>query len=147
MRNPVIISTWNFGIKANETAWNLLSNGKNSLDAVEQGVRVIEDDPTITSVGYGGLPDEEMKVTLDACIMDWRGNCGAVGCLENIKNPISVARKVMGRTRHVMLVGDGAYKFALAEGFDSMNLLTDQSRERWLKWKESQGGNWLPSTT
>lgn len=144
MSYPVIISTWNFGIKANEAAWTLLSNGGNSLDAVEQGVRVIEDDPTITSVGYGGLPDEDMKVTLDACIMDWRGNCGAVGCLENIKNPISVARKVMERTKHVMLVGDGAQKFALAEGFKPMDLLTDQSREKWLEWKEKRSDNWVP---
>ncbi len=144
MSSPVIISTWNFGIRANETAWKLLSNGGNSLDAVEQGVRVIEDDPTITSVGYGGLPDEDMKVTLDACIMDWRGNCGSVGCLENIKNPISVARKVMERTKHVMLVGDGAYKFALSQGFKPMDLLTDQSREKWLEWKEKRSDNWLP---
>ena len=142
--SPVIISTWNFGIKANEAAWKLLSNRGSSLDAVEQGVRVIEDDPTITSVGYGGLPDEDMKVTLDACIMDWRGNCGAVGCLENIKNPISVARKVMERTKHVMLAGDGAYKFALAQGFKPMDLLTDQSREKWLEWKEKNSDNWLP---
>jgi N4-(beta-N-acetylglucosaminyl)-L-asparaginase len=144
MTLPVVISTWNFGIKANDAAWKVLSNGGNSLDAVEQGVRVIEDDPTITSVGYGGLPDEEMKVTLDACIMDWRGNCGAVGCLENIKNPISVARKVMERTKHVMLVGDGAYKFAIAQGFQSENLLTEQSKEQWLKWKERHSDNWLP---
>lgn len=144
MSSPVIISTWNFGIRANEKAWGVLSNGGDSLDAVEQGVRVVEDDPTITSVGYGGLPDEDMKVTLDACIMDWRGNCGAVGCLENIKNPISVARKVMERTRHVMLVGDGAYKFALAEGFKPMDLLTDQSRQKWMEWKESHSSNLLP---
>jgi N4-(beta-N-acetylglucosaminyl)-L-asparaginase len=144
MSSPVIISTWNFGIRANEAAWKLLSKGGNSLDAVEEGVRVIEDDPAIMSVGYGGLPDEDMKVTLDACIMDWRGNCGAVGCLENIKNPISVARKVMERTKHVMLVGDGAYEFALAEGFKPTDLLTDQSREKWLEWKEKHSNNWLP---
>ena len=144
MSVPKIISTWNFGIKANEVAWKLLSNGRNSLDAVEQGVRLIEDDPSITRIGYGGLPDEDMKVTLDACIMDWRGNCGSVGCIEHIKNPISVARKVMERTKHVMLVGDGAYEFALAQGFKEMDLLTDQSREKWLEWKESHSDNWLP---
>ena len=146
MSSPVIISTWNFGIKANEAAWKALAGGSNSLDAVEQGIRVIENDPSISSVGYGGLPDEDMKVTLDACIMDWRGNCGAVGCLESIENPISVARKVMERTKHVMLVGDGAYKFALAHGFKPMDLLTDESRKAWLEWKENMSNkdNWVP---
>ncbi len=146
MASPVVISTWNYGMQANETAWKTLMGGANSLDAVEQGVRVIEDDPSIMSVGYGGLPDEETKVTLDASIMDWRGNCGGVGCLQNIKNPISVARKVMERTKHVLLVSEGAYSFALAHGFKPMDLLTDEARKRWLEWKEnlSDKDNWLP---
>ncbi len=146
MSFPVVISTWSFGLRANEVAWKLLKNGENSLDSIEQGVRVIEDDPSITSVGYGGLPDEEMRVTLDSCIMDWRGNCGAVGCIEKIKNPISVARKVMERTTHIMLVGKGAYDFAVTQGFKPMDLLTDEARNRWLEWKENKNrmDNWLP---
>jgi len=146
MSSPVILSTWNFGMKANEVAWNKLKDGGSSLDAVEQGIRVIEDDPSISSVGYGGLPDEDMIVALDASIMDWRGNAGAVGSIENIGNPISVARKVMERTKHVMLAGEGAYKFAIAQGFKRMDMLTDESRKKWLEWKESMSdkNNWMP---
>ena len=142
---PVVISTWNFGLRANETAWKMLSDGSNSLDAVEKSIWVVEDDPTITSIGYGGLPDETMKVTLDAAIMDWRMNCGSVGCIEKIKNPVSVARKVMERTNHVMLSGKGAYEFALAHGFKPVDLLTDESRETWLNWKENMSNqdNWV----
>ncbi|MGC8595228.1 MAG: N(4)-(beta-N-acetylglucosaminyl)-L-asparaginase [Candidatus Kryptoniota bacterium] len=141
--SPVIISTWNHGLEANEAAYRVLSSGGTSLDAVEKGANVVEDDPAVSSVGYGGLPDEQMDVTLDAAIMDWRGNAGAVGCLEKIKNPISVARKVMQNSRHVMLVGDGAYQFAIAHGFKPIDLLTDNAREQWLRWKESWGGNWI----
>jgi len=135
--SPVVITTWNFGLRANETAWKLLADGANPLDAVEQSIWVVENDPTITSIGYGGLPDETMKVTLDAAIMDWRMNCGSVGCIEKIRNPISVARKVMERTKHVMLSGKGAYEFALAHGFKPIDLLTDESRKIWLNWKEN----------
>lgn len=140
---PVIISTWSHGLEANEAAYKILSAGGTSLDAVEKGANVVEDDPAVSSVGYGGLPDEQMDVTLDAGIMDWRGNAGAVGCLEKIKNPISVARKVMENSRHVMLVGKGAYEFAVAHGFKPMDLLTDNARNQWLKWKESLGTNWV----
>ncbi len=142
---PVVISTWNFGIGANEVAWKLLNEGASPVDAVEQGIWVVENDPTITSIGYGGLPDETMKVTLDAAIMDWRMNCGSVGCIEKIKNPVSVARKVMERTNHVMLSGKGAYEFAVAHGFKPIDLLTDQSREIWLNWKENMSStdNWV----
>ncbi len=145
MASPVIISTWNFGTKANEVAWKALSAGSNSLDAVEQGIRMIEEDPNIMSVGYGGLPDELMDVTLDASIMDWRGNCGAVGALPKIVHAVSVARTVMERSKHVMLVGEGAYEFALAHGFKPTDLLTDKAREAWLKWKDNLGpdNNWL----
>ncbi|HEY9165421.1 MAG TPA: N(4)-(beta-N-acetylglucosaminyl)-L-asparaginase [Candidatus Kryptonia bacterium] len=146
MGSQVVLSTWNFGMQANETAWKTLSDGGSGLDAVEQGIMTIENDPSIMSVGYGGLPDEDMKVTLDASIMDWRGNCGAVGAIENIKNPIGVARKVMERTKHVMLAGEGAYKFALAQGFKHTDLLTDEARKKWLEWKESMSDkdNWVP---
>ena len=92
---PIVISTWKHGLKANEKAWSILKKSKSSLDAVEQGVMVSESDPECSSVGYGGLPDESGKVTLDACIMNHKGDCGSVSYIQDIKNPISVARKVM----------------------------------------------------
>jgi isoaspartyl peptidase/L-asparaginase-like protein (Ntn-hydrolase superfamily) len=146
---PVVISTWDRDRKPNLKAWEILENGGNSLDAVEQGVRVAEDDPENNSVGYGGLPDENGIVTLDACIMDWRGRAGAVAYLQNIKNPISVARLVMEKTKHVMLAGEGAKKFALAYGLKEENLLTEKSREAWIKWKESMSkdDNWTGNET
>ncbi|MGY0036253.1 isoaspartyl peptidase/L-asparaginase [Pedobacter sp. NJ-S-72] len=100
---PIVISTWDFGIAANHAAWDVLSSGGRSLDAVEKGVQVPEADPKNQSVGYGGLPDRDGKVTLDACIMDDLGNCGSVAALEHIMHPISVARLVMEKTPHVML--------------------------------------------
>lgn len=135
---PVVISTWNHGIPANEAAWKILSSGGRALDAVEAGVRVTESDPQSRSVGYGGRPDRDGNVTLDACIMDEKGDCGSVAFLKNIKNPVSVARMVMEKTPHVMLVGEGAKEFALANGFVAENLLTPESEAEWLKWKASQ---------
>ena len=132
---PMVISTWNHGLPANEAAWEILSSGGNSLDAVEQGVRVPEADPKSMSVGYGGLPDRDGYVTLDACIMDKEGNCGSVSFLQHIKHPISVARKVMEKTPHVMLSGDGALQFALEEGFKKEDLLTEEAKKAWEKWK------------
>jgi N4-(beta-N-acetylglucosaminyl)-L-asparaginase len=131
---PIVLSTWNFGAAANEEAWKILNAGGRALDAVEAGVRVPEADPTNTSVGYGGLPDRDGRVTLDACIMDEHGNCGSVACIEHIMHPISVARKVMEKTPHVMLVGDGALQFALASGFPKVNLLTPESEKAWKEW-------------
>ncbi|MFM7486457.1 MAG: isoaspartyl peptidase/L-asparaginase, partial [Cytophagales bacterium] len=109
---PIVISTWNFGLQANETAWAILSKGGRALDAVEAGARVPEGDPKETSVGLGGLPDRDGHVTLDACIMDEQGNIGSVAFLEGIVHPVSVARLVMEKTPHVMLVGEGAQQFA-----------------------------------
>ncbi len=134
---PIVISTWDFGIAANAEAWKVLSNGGKSLDAVELGVKVAEADEKNQSVGYGGLPDRDGKVTLDACIMDENGNIGAVLALEHIKHPISVARKVMEKTPHVMLAGNGALQFALMEGFKKENLLTPASEKAWKKWLET----------
>ena len=131
---PIVISTWEHGLKANEAAWKVLSSSGRALDAVEQGVRVSESDPNVSSVGYGGLPDRDGYVTLDACIMDERGNCGAVAFLEDIENSISVARLVMEKTPHVFLVGEGARKFALDNGFKKKYLLTDSSKAKWEKW-------------
>jgi N4-(beta-N-acetylglucosaminyl)-L-asparaginase len=131
---PIVISTWKHGLAANEEAWKVLVNNGRALDAVEKGVRVSESDPKVTSVGYGGLPDRDGHVTLDACIMDENGNCGSVAFLEHIMNPISVARLVMEKTPHIMLVGEGALEFALANGFNKEDLLTPEARTKWQEW-------------
>lgn len=137
--NPIVISTWDFGKAANTEAWKILSSGGRALDAVEAGVKVPEADESNQSVGYGGLPDRDGRVTLDACIMDEQYNCGSVMCLEHILHPISVARLVMEKTPHVVLVGDGALQFALANGFKKENLLTPASEKAWKEWlKTSQ---------
>ena len=135
---PVIISTWNHGIAANKAAWEKLESGGSALDAVEAGVRVTESDASNRSVGLGGLPDRDGNVTLDACIMNHESECGSVAYLQNIENPISVARKVMEDTPHVMMVGNGAFEFAIEKGFEKKNLLTPEAKEIWLKWKESE---------
>jgi N4-(beta-N-acetylglucosaminyl)-L-asparaginase len=134
VNKPIVISTWDFGVAANADAWKVLSKNGRALDAVEQGVWVPEADEKNQSVGYGGLPDRDGKVTLDACIMDENGNIGAVLALEHIKHPISVARKVMEKTPHVMLAGDGALQFALEQGFKKENLLTPASEKAWKEW-------------
>lgn len=131
---PIVVSTWDFGIPSNAEAWKILSTNGRALDAIEKGVQVPEGDPKETSVGWGGLPDREGNVTLDACIMDEHANCGAVVCLEHIVHPISVARKVMEGTPHVMLAGDGALQFALANGFKKEKLLTKESEAAWKEW-------------
>ena len=135
--NPVVVSTWDFGKTANAGAWNVLSKGGRALDAVEAGVMIPEADPTNQTIGYGGLPDRDGRVTLDACIMDEKYNCGSVMCLEHIIHPISVARLVMEKTPHIILVGDGALNFALANGFKKENLLTDKSKKDWEEWMKT----------
>ncbi|WP_069658310.1 N(4)-(beta-N-acetylglucosaminyl)-L-asparaginase [Arcticibacter eurypsychrophilus] len=132
--SPIVISTWNFGIEANAAAWNVLKNGGRALDAVEQGVWVPESDPQNHSIGLNGYPDRDGKVTLDACIMDEQGNCGSVAALEFIAHPISVARRVMEKTPHVMLVGEGALQFALEQGFEKVNKLNPESEKAWKEW-------------
>ena len=132
---PLVISTWNHGMEANEVAWEILSNNGRALDAVEQGVRLTEADEENLSVGIGGLPDRDGIVTLDASIMDETGNAGSVCFLQNIKHPISVARLVMEKTPHVMLAGEGALQFALENGFEEENLLTEKAENAWEKWK------------
>jgi len=132
---PVVISTWNFGVAANQAAWEILKNSGRALDAVEAGVRVPEGDLKNTTVGKGGYPDRDGHVTLDACIMDDKGNYGSVVFLQNIVNAISVARRVMEETPHVMLAGKGAEKFAVSQGFKKENLLTERSKKAWEEWK------------
>jgi N4-(beta-N-acetylglucosaminyl)-L-asparaginase len=145
-KRPVVVSTWVQGVAANDAAWGVLSGGGSALAAVEAGVRVPEGDPRITSVGYGGLPDEDCRVTLDACIMGPSGNAGSVAFVQGYKHPISIARKVMEETDHVMIVGAGAEEFARKHGFPREELLTEESRKRWLEWKAgmSEADDWLP---
>ena len=133
----VVVSTWDFGKTANLGAWEVLGKGGRALDAVEQGVRIPEADPTNQTIGYGGLPDRDGHVTLDACIMDEKYNCGSVMCLEHIMHPISVARLVMEKTPHIVLVAEGALEFALANGFEKINLLTPQSEKDWKEWMKT----------
>ena len=132
---PVVISTWQHGLDANQAAWKVLSNGGRALDAVEAGVRVSESDPGVSSVGVGGFPDASGVVTLDACIMDEKGDCGSVAYLQDIEHPISVARMVLEKTPHVMMVGEGAKRFALANGMKAKQLLTPKAKQAWEKWK------------
>jgi N4-(beta-N-acetylglucosaminyl)-L-asparaginase len=135
-QGPVFLSTWPHGKPANERAAEVFRGGGSLLDAVEKGINVPEDDPNVNSVGYGGLPNEDGVVELDAAIMC--GTChraGSVASLHSIKNPISVARKVLERTRHTTLAGEGAYQFALKMGFRPEQLLTPDSLKKWLEWK------------
>ncbi|MEP2056181.1 isoaspartyl peptidase/L-asparaginase family protein [Maribacter litoralis] len=133
---PIAICTWNFG-NATAKAWQVLEKGGNALDAVHQGVMVEENDLNNSTVGNGGRPDRDGNVTLDACIMDKDGNCGAVLAMQNIANPISVARKVMEETPHVMLAGKGAEQFAYEQGFKKTDLLTEESKKAWEEWKKT----------
>ena len=133
---PIALSTWNHGLAANTEAMKVMNGGGKAVDAVEKGVRVTESDPTNRSVGLGGLPDRDGNVTLDACIMDEKSRAGCVAFLQHIENPISVARKVMEDTPHVLLVGEGALRFALSNGFKKTDLLTEGARAEWVKWLE-----------
>jgi len=135
---PAVISTWEFGKAANSEAWKALEGGATAIDAVEKGVNQAELDPTNTSVGFGGLPDEDGEVTNDA-ILFWGPThaVGAVGGMKRIKRPISVARKVMEKTKHTLLVGDDATRFAVKMGFKEEDLLTDKARAIWEAWKKN----------
>jgi N4-(beta-N-acetylglucosaminyl)-L-asparaginase len=145
---PIVVSSSN-GLRATERAAALILGGARPIDAVVSGVNIVEDDPTDTSVGYGGLPNEEGIVELDASVMDGStGGAGAVAALRGIKNPSKVALLVMERTDHVLIVGEGAQRFAVAHGFRVENLLTDSSRSTWLAWRESlsHDDDWGPPT-
>lgn len=134
LRKPIVISTWDAGIAANKAAWEVLRKGGRALDAVEAGVMVTESSQNCC-VGLGANPDREGIVTLDACIMDEFANCGSVAALERIKHPINVARRVMEKTPHVMLVGQGAQQFALAEGFPlEESKLSDDAQKNYTEW-------------
>ncbi len=136
-KKPKALSTWVHGLEANEEALRVMGEGGSAVDGAEKGVMVVEADPNGSSVGIGGLPDRDGNVTLDACIMDHQGNAGSVCFLQNIKHPVAVARKVMDDTPHVMLAGEGAKRFALAQGFAEENLLTESSQKAWQEWLKS----------
>ncbi|HPJ53901.1 MAG TPA: isoaspartyl peptidase/L-asparaginase, partial [Flavobacteriales bacterium] len=129
-----VISTWQHGLQANEAAWNTLGNGGSILDAVELGVAAVESDLTNRSVGLGGRPDRDGHVTLDACIQDHAGRAGAVAFVEHFEHPISIARAVMERTPHVMLVGEGAERWALENGFTRKEVDLPEVRKAWQEW-------------
>ena len=137
-KKPTVIATWKHGYKANLKAYEILCNNGTALDAVEFGINVIELDPEVRTVGYGGYTDNRGHVTLDACIMDYLGNAGSVVYLEGIKKPISVARKVMEKSKHVMLAGNGAQSFALKNGFKKEDVLHPQSKEEWDSWVQNE---------
>ena len=131
---PLVIATWNVP-NATKKAMEVLKSDGSALDAVEQGCMIEEADIKNSSVGKGGLPDRDGNVTLDACIMDQNGNCGSVVYLQDITHAVSVARKVMEDTPHVMLAGEGAKQFAISSGFEPEDLLTESSKKAWKKWK------------
>jgi len=146
---PVVVASGN-GLPATARAMELIQGGADALDAVVAGVNLLEDDPNDNSVGYGGLPNEEGVVELDASVMHGpTGRGGAVAALQNIRYASRVAKLVLERTDHVLLVGAGALKFAKAHGFKEEELLTDASRAAWLRWKEtlSNQDDWLPPHT
>jgi N4-(beta-N-acetylglucosaminyl)-L-asparaginase len=136
VKTPVVVSTWDSGITANNAAWPILQQRGGALDAVEAAGRASEDEPSCC-VGLAAWPDRDGRVTLDSCIMDGNGDCGAVSFLERIKHPVSVARKVMETTPHVLLSGEGAQRFALANGFPlEEGKLSPDAEKEWKKWLE-----------
>ncbi|HSF22747.1 MAG TPA: isoaspartyl peptidase/L-asparaginase, partial [Blastocatellia bacterium] len=146
---PLVVSSAN-GLRANAKAMEMIRAGSDTLDAVVAGVNIVEDDPNDMSVGYGGLPNEEGEVELDASVMHGpTRRAGAVASIRHIKNPSKVAKLVLERTDHLLLVGEGALRFALAHGFKKEDLLTDESRAVWLKWKETMSDRdaWGPGLT
>ncbi len=143
--NPIVISTWYHGERANEAASNVLQKGGSALDAVVAGAAMSEEDPNVMDVGYGGLPGENGIVTLDAAVMGPGGRSGSVAGMERIVNAAAVAKKVMEETEHAMIVGEGAKRFALKKGFQEKNLLTEEARRRWLEWEKDpeKSSAWL----
>lgn len=141
-KGAIVLSTWDHGMPANAKAWSVLQGGGSVLDAVEQGVGVIESDLTNRSVGLGGMPDRDGHVTLDACIQDHNGRAGAVAFVQRFEHPVSIARAVMERTPHVMLVGAGAERWALENGFSPRDVEIPEVRKAWTEWLKK--GEYVP---
>jgi N4-(beta-N-acetylglucosaminyl)-L-asparaginase len=145
-KGPLLISSAN-GLHALGKGMDVLKSGGDTLDAVVAAVTIVEDDPNDDSVGYGGLPNEEGVVELDASVMHGpTRRAGSVASVQRIKNVARLAKTVMERTNHVMIVGEGARRFAVDQGFEEMNLLTEHSRKIWLAWKARTSFNWRPGT-
>jgi N4-(beta-N-acetylglucosaminyl)-L-asparaginase len=145
----VLLTTWEWGKNANQRAAEIFQGGGSLLDAVEKGINVVEDDPKVMTVGYGGVPNADGVVELDAAIMDGtRHRAGSICNLHMIKNPISVARQVIEKTSHTTMAGEGAFLFALKMGFEPQQLLTPASLEVWMKWKANPDHKtfWLKPT-
>src|SRR5262245_15707578 len=134
MPNPIILSTWSFGQRANRAGWPILEKGGASIDAVEAACKDAEADPENHTVGFSGYPDASGRPSLDASIMLSPRRCGSVAFVRSFMHPISIARAVMEKTPHVLLAGDGVEEFAREEGFTLANLLTDYARDAWQKW-------------
>lgn len=134
--SELLLTTWKFGTIANAAAWPLLRAGGTALDAVVAGATAVEEDESVDCVGVGGTPDASGEVTLDACVMTDPNRCGAVADIRRYANPTALARCVMERTSHVMLVGQGAEQFAAREGFTPRALLTDAALQRWRDWQK-----------
>lgn len=150
-QRPIILSTWSFGRAANAAAWPILAGGGSALDAVQRACIAVEEDPAIDSVGRGGLPDASGRVSLDGCVMLSPRHCAGVCFVRRFNHPVSIARCVMEQTHHVLLAGEGADAFAAAQGFTPEDLLTDEAREVWRKWRDDPAllkgeryRGWLP---
>jgi N4-(beta-N-acetylglucosaminyl)-L-asparaginase len=139
-RRPVVIATWAFGLPAVRAAWGVLGGGGAALDAAVAAATRCEDDESVDSVGYGGLPDAAGEVTLDASVMDHRARCGSVACLRRVRHAARVALAVMEKTPHVMLAGDAATAFALAQGFREEDLLSPRAAEAYARWRAEREG-------
>lgn len=137
MQGPIILSTWTFGKEANAAAWPALSKGGSALDAVEAACRHAESDPKNHTVGLGGYPDRDGNVSLDASIMLAPNRCGSVAAVRRCLHPTSLARRVMEKATHILLAGEGADLFAVEQGLQHQELLTPESRDAWLKWKDA----------
>ncbi len=133
-----VVSTWDFGVGANQAAWNVLAGGGSALDAVEAGARWAESDLCNSTVGRCGYPDRDGVLSLDASIMAGDGRCGSVAAIVDILHPISVARAVMEKTPHVLLVGEGAQQFAVQQGHERRNLLTQEAEQAWRQWLKTE---------
>ena len=135
----IFVATWKFGLSACEQSLETLRQTGSVLDAIEKGINLVETDVKVDSVGVGGAPNADGVLQLDACFMDGATHrAGSVAALENYPHPISVARRVMEKTKHVLLVGAGASEFAKRQGFQSRDLLTDEQKKKWQDWKSKQ---------
>lgn len=144
-RLPVVVATWPFGLPASQAAWRVLRTRGSALDAAVQGATFCEDDESVDSVGYGGLPDASGEVTLDASVMDHRARCGSVACLRRVRHAARVARAVMERTPHVMLAGEAATTFAVGQGFAETDLLSPRAADAYARWAAGRPGGPAPS--